>query len=140
MYTVVSDAFGRRRKGKPEAHAAFHQLTADWIRQAREEAGRSTSAPWQLMAVKAPALPRTRHNEPGHDPLTLWEASVIATYQVAFNRKAGTTALLVPHLVAEQLLSCASHDMPVHRLTADSSALPAEVLLEQWDHEGFTCS
>jgi hypothetical protein len=138
VYTVVSDAFGRRRKGKPEAHAAFRQLTADWIRQAREEARRS--APWQLVAVKAPALPRTRHSESERDPLTLWEASVIATYQVAFNRKAGTTALLVPNLVAEQLLACASHDMPVHRLAPDGSALPAEALLEQWDHESLTRS
>lgn len=140
VYTVVSDAFGRRRKGKPEAHAAFRQLTADWIRQAREEAGRPASAPWQLVAVKAPALPRTHHSEPERDPLTLWEASVIATYQVAFNRRAGTTALLVPHLVAEQLLACVSHDMPVQRLTPDGSALPAEVLLEQWDYEGLTRS
>ncbi|MEU3690394.1 hypothetical protein [Streptomyces narbonensis] len=112
MYTVVSDAFGRRRKGKPGAHAAFRQLTADWIRQAREEAGRPATAPWQQVAVKAPALPRTRHSEPERDPLTLWEASVIATYQVAFNRKASTTAVLVPHLVAEQLLACASDEMP----------------------------
>jgi hypothetical protein len=59
---------------------------------------------------------------------------------VAFNRKAGTTALLVPNLVAEQLLACASHDMPVHRLAPDGSALPAEVLLEQWDHESLTRS
>ncbi|MCM9083197.1 hypothetical protein L1606_34840 [Streptomyces spororaveus] len=46
--------------------------------------------------------------------------------------------MLVPHLVAEQLLACASHDMPVQRLALDGSALPAEVLLEQWDHEGLT--
>ncbi|MEU9994032.1 hypothetical protein [Streptomyces sp. NPDC050848] len=140
VYTVVSDAFGRRRKGKPEAHAAFRQLTADWIRQAREEAGRPASTPWQLVAVKAPALPQTRHSEPERDPLTLWEASVIATYQVAFNRKAGTTALLVPHLVAEQLFACASHDMPVQLLAPAGSALAAETLLEQWDHESLTHS
>ncbi|MFJ1639010.1 MULTISPECIES: hypothetical protein [unclassified Streptomyces] len=100
VYTVVSDAFGRRRKGKPEAHAAFSRLTADWIRQAREEASRPVSTPWQLVAVKTPALVRTHQSEPERDPLTLWEAAVIATYQVAFNQKAGTTALLVPHLVA----------------------------------------
>ncbi|MFJ4972620.1 hypothetical protein [Streptomyces sp. NPDC088755] len=140
VYTVVSDAFGRRRKGKPEAHAAFRRLTADWIRQAREEAGRPVSTPWQLVAVKAPALVRTHHSEPERDPLTLWEAAVIATYQVAFNRKAGTTALLVPHLVAEQLLECASENMPVQRLAPDGSALPAEVLLDQWDHAGLNLS
>ncbi|MFB9557044.1 hypothetical protein [Streptomyces roseoviridis] len=140
VYTVVSDAFGRRRKGKPEAHAAFSRFTADWIRQAREEAGRPASTAWQLVAVKAPALVRTHHSEPERDPLTLWEAAVIATYQVAFNRKAGTTALLVPHLIAEQLLACASDDMPVLRLAPDGSALPAEVLLEQWDHAGITLS
>lgn len=140
VYTVVSDAFGRRRKGKPEAHAAFRQLTADWIRQAREEAGRPTRAQWQLVAVKSPALRRTRHSEPERDPLTLWEASVIATYQVAFNRKAGTTAVLVPHLVAEQLLACASHDMPVQLLAPAGNALPAKTLLEQWDHESLTRS
>ncbi|MDF9868579.1 hypothetical protein OKW18_000717 [Streptomyces pratensis] len=137
VYTVVSDAFGRRRKGKPEAHAAFRRLTADWIRQAREEAGRPVSTPWQLVAVKAPALVRTHHSEPERDPLTLWEAAVIATYQVAFNRKAGTTALLAPHLVAEQLLACASDNMPVQRLAPDGSALPAGVLLDQWDHAGL---
>ncbi|MBT2456832.1 hypothetical protein [Streptomyces sp. ISL-86] len=140
VYTVVSDAFGRRRKGRPEAHASIDQLTADWIRQAREEASRPVSTPWQLVAVKAPALPRTHYSEPERDALTLWEASVIATYQVAFNRKAGTAALLVPHLVAEQLLSCASIDMPVQRLAPDGNALSAEMLLEQWDHESFTCS
>lgn len=140
VYTVVSDAFGRRRKGKPEAHAAFRRLTADWIRQAREEAGRPVSTPWQLVAVKAPALVRSHHSEPERDPLTLWEAAVIATYQVAFNRKAGTTALLVPHLVAEQLLECASENMPVQRLAPDGSALPAEMLLDQWDHAGLNLS
>ncbi|MFD0169092.1 hypothetical protein ACFVJH_33855 [Streptomyces decoyicus] len=140
VYTVVSDAFGRRRKGKPETHAAFRRLTADWIRQAREEAGRPASTSWQLVVIKAPALPRTHHSEPERDPLTLWEASVIATYQVAFNRKASTTALLVPHLVAEQLLACASDDMPVQLLAPDGSALPAEVLLEQWDYESLTRS
>ncbi|MFD7721645.1 hypothetical protein, partial [Streptomyces sp. NPDC059814] len=140
VYTVVSDGFDRRRKGKPEAHAAFRRLTADWIRQAREEAGRPVSTPWQLVAVKAPALVRTHHSEPERDPLTLWEAAVIATYQVAFNRKAGTTALLVPHLVAEQLLACASDDMPVQRLAPDGSALPAEVLLDQWNHAGLNLS
>ncbi|MFK0012673.1 hypothetical protein [Streptomyces sp. NPDC091027] len=134
VYSVVSDAFGRRRKGKSEAHAVFRQLTADWIRQAREVAGRPASAPWQLLAVKAPALPQTRHSEPERDTLTLWEASVIATYQVAFNTKAGTTALLLPHLMAEQLLSCASDDMPVQRLVPDGNALPVEMLLEQWNH------
>lgn len=140
VYTAVSDTFGRRRKGKPEAHAAFRRLTADWIRQAREEAGRPVSTPWQLVAVKTPALTRTHHSEPERDPLTLWEAAVIATYQVAFNRPAGTTALLVPHLVAEQLLTCASDNMPVQRLAPEVSALPAEVLLEQWDHAGLTLS
>ncbi|MFK0220232.1 hypothetical protein ACIQWN_18805 [Streptomyces vinaceus] len=135
VYSVVSDAFGRRRKGKPEAHTAFRQLTADWIRQAREEAGRPASAPWQLLAIKAPALQQTRHSEPERDTLTMWEASVIATYQVAFNAKTGTTALLVPHLIAEQLLSCASDDMPVQRLTPNGNALPVETLLKQWDHE-----
>jgi hypothetical protein len=30
--------------------------------------------------------------------------------------------------------------MPVHRLAPDGSALPAEVLLEQWDHESLTRS
>lgn len=140
VYTVVSDAFGRRRKGKPEAHAAFRLLTADWIRQAREEASRPVSTPWQLVAVKAPALVRTHHSEPERDPLTLWEAAVIATYQVAFNRKAGTTALLVPHLVAEQLLECASENMPVQRLAPAGSALPAEMLLDQWDHAGLNLS
>ncbi|MDQ0605128.1 hypothetical protein QF037_009473 [Streptomyces canus] len=41
---------------------------------------------------------------------------------------------------AEQLLACASHDMPVQRLAPDGSALPAETLLEQWDHESLTHS
>ncbi|MFI5979361.1 hypothetical protein ACIBEA_00645 [Streptomyces sp. NPDC051555] len=140
VYTVVSDAFERRRKGKPEAHAAFDQLTADWIRQAREETSSSASAPWQLVAVKAPALPRTHYSEPERDTLTEWEASVIATYQVAFNRNAGTAALLVPHLIAEQLLTCASADMPVQPLTPDGNALPVETLLEQWDHGRLTRS
>ncbi|MFE3932972.1 hypothetical protein ACFXPJ_03995, partial [Streptomyces goshikiensis] len=133
---LVTSAGGPGLWGAREAHAAFRQLTAVWIRQAREEAGRPATAPWQLVAVKAPALPRTRHSEPERDPLTLREASVIATYQVAFNRKASTTALLLPHLVAEQLLACTSDDMPVQRLAPDGSALPAEGLLEQWDYEG----
>ncbi len=140
VYPVVSDAFGRRRRGKPEAHTAFRRLTAGWIRQAREETARPTTTPWQQVAVTAPALPRTRHSEPERDPLTLWKASVIATYQVAFTRKSGATALLVPHLVAEQLLACASHDMPVQHLASAGSALPAETLLEQWDHESLTHS
>ncbi|MFF7849792.1 hypothetical protein ACFZDF_19830 [Streptomyces sp. NPDC007910] len=88
----------------------------------------------------APALPRTHHSEPERAPLTLWEASVIATYQVAFTRKASTKALPVPHLVAEQLLACASHDMPVPLLAHHDSALPAEALLEQRDHENLTCT
>ncbi|MFF9481702.1 hypothetical protein [Streptomyces sp. NPDC014733] len=57
---------------------------------------------------------------------------------MAFNREAGTAALLAPQLVAEQLLACASPNMPVQRLAPDGSALPAEARLEQWDHEGLT--
>ncbi|WP_432024946.1 hypothetical protein [Streptomyces parvus] len=39
---------------------------------------------------------------------------------------------------AEQLLACAAHDMPVQRRAPDGSALPAETLLQQWDHESLT--
>lgn len=64
VYTVVSDAFGRRRKGKPEAHTAFRRLTAGWIRQARERAARPATTPWQLVAVKVGAPVRGDHRTP----------------------------------------------------------------------------
>lgn len=89
-------------------------------------------APWRLVGVKVPALTHIRFGERTQDPLTAWEASVIATYQIAFNPTAGTTVLLVPHLVAEQLATTVSSAVPVQTLDAHGSAASAEHLLAQW--------
>ncbi|MFI2612123.1 hypothetical protein [Kitasatospora sp. NPDC018619] len=56
------------------------------------------------------------------DPLTWWEAAVIATYQVAVDWPAGTVALLVPHLIGERLIVGATSAMPVARLAVPDSA------------------
>lgn len=129
---LVRDAIGRRRKGLAEALTSFGGLAAEWTTQARAEADRHMDAPWQLVGVKVPALPYTRFGERAQDPLTAWEAAVIATYQVAFNPTAGTAALLVPHLIAGQLTTRASSTMPVKSLGTHSNAATAEHLLTQW--------
>ncbi|MFE2283047.1 hypothetical protein ACFXDJ_02550 [Streptomyces sp. NPDC059443] len=130
--SVVRDAFGRRRKGLPEALEAFQRVTAEWIAQARTQVSVPTDTPWHLVGIRVPAITRTHPDEPNQDPLTLWEASVIATYQITFHRQAGTAALLVPHLIAEQLIAGSSPTMPVQHLGGNGCALPAEQLLAQW--------
>ncbi|APU43441.1 hypothetical protein BSL84_30470 [Streptomyces sp. TN58] len=79
-----------------------------------------------------PPLTHIRFGERAQDPLTAWEASVIASYQIAFNPTAGTAALLVPHVVAEQLTATASSSMPIQPLNAHGNAATAEYLLAQW--------
>ncbi|MFF2077458.1 hypothetical protein ACFVXG_22225 [Kitasatospora sp. NPDC058162] len=133
--SVVDDAFGRRRKGRPEAEAAFEQLVADWISEARRQAALRSEAPRQLVAVKVPAAEKEPYEERAHDPLTAWEAAVIATYQVAVDWPAGTAALLVPHLIGEHLIAGASTAMPVTRLAVPDSALPVHALLRAWQPE-----
>ncbi len=133
--SVVRDAFGRRRQGLPEALEAFQRVTAEWIARARTEVSAPTETPWHLVGIKVPAVTRTRPDEPSQDPLTLSEASVIATYQIAFNHQIGTVALLVPHVIAEQLIAGSSPTMPVQHLGRNGCALPAEQLLAHW-HPG----
>lgn len=136
--SVLRDAFGRRRKGRPEAEAAFERLAADWIAKAHSRAAQPDETPWQLIGVKAPALTRGHYTEPDRDPLTHWESAVLATYQVAFDHTAGTAALLVPELIAEQLAMAASSTMPVARLGTPANALPAEMLLSHWQPDETT--
>ncbi|MET8626310.1 hypothetical protein ABZW30_21575 [Kitasatospora sp. NPDC004669] len=133
--SVVDDAFGRRRKGRPETEAAFDQLAADWIREARRQAALHGEAPRQLVAVKIPAAEKEPYEERAHDPLTTWEAAVIATYQVAVDWPSGTVALLVPHLIGEHLIEGATSTMPVSRLAVPDSALPVHALLRAWRPE-----
>lgn len=133
--SVVRDAFGRRRKGRPETEAAFDELVAGWIREARSQAALHGEAPRQLLAVKIPTVEKEDYEERAHDPLTTWETAVIATYQVAANWPAGTVALLVPHPIGEHLISGATGAMPVTRLAVPDSALPVHALLRAWQPE-----
>ncbi|MFB8170324.1 hypothetical protein [Kitasatospora purpeofusca] len=133
--SVMRDAFGRRRKGRPEAEAAFDELVAGWIREARRQAALHAEAPRQLLAVRIPPAEKERYEGRAHDPLTEWEAGVIATYQVAADWPAGTVALLVPHLIGEHLLAGATRTMPVARLAVPGSALPVDALLRAWQPE-----
>ncbi|MFD7589812.1 hypothetical protein ACFV84_30755 [Kitasatospora sp. NPDC059811] len=132
---MVDDAFGRRRKGRPEAEAAFERLVAGWISEARKQAVLHGEAPRQLVAVKVPPVEKDTYEERAHDPLTAWEAAVISTYQIAADWPAGTVALLVPHLIGEHLISGATGAMPVTRLTVPDSALPVQALLQAWQPE-----
>ncbi|MFE6054939.1 hypothetical protein ACFQ6N_29670 [Kitasatospora sp. NPDC056446] len=133
--SVVRDAFGRRRKGRPETEAAFERLVAGWIREARSQAALHGEALRQLLAVKIPAVEKEDYEERAHDPLTTWESAVIATYQVAADWPAGTVALLVPHLIGEHLIAGATGAMPVTRLAVPDSALPVHALLQAWQPE-----
>ncbi|MEU9047718.1 MULTISPECIES: hypothetical protein [unclassified Kitasatospora] len=133
--SVVDDAFGRRRKGRLDAEAAFERLVAGWIREARRQAALHGEAPRQLLAVKIPPVEKEPCEERARDPLTRWEAAVIATYQVAADWPAGTVALLVPHLIGEHLIAGATSAMPVTRLAVPDSALPVHALLQAWRPE-----
>ncbi|MFE5584947.1 hypothetical protein [Kitasatospora sp. NPDC056531] len=133
--SVVSDAFGRRRKGRPEAEATFDGLVAGWVSDARARVSQYSEAPRQLIAVKLPLLVREPNEEKAADSLSMWESAVIATYQVAVNWPEATAALLVPHLIAEQLLDTATSSMPVCRLAAPDTGLPVEALLRAWRPE-----
>ncbi|MFF1785030.1 hypothetical protein ACFVX9_01010 [Kitasatospora sp. NPDC058243] len=133
--SVVRDAFGRRRKGRPETEAAFDELVTGWIREVRRQAALHGEAPRQLLAVKIPTVEKEPYEERAHDPLTQWETAVIATYQVAADWPAGTVALLVPHLVGEHLVAGATGAMPVTRLAVPDSALPVHALLQAWQPE-----
>ncbi|WP_405019953.1 hypothetical protein OHV05_26960 [Kitasatospora sp. NBC_00070] len=133
--SVVGDAFGRRRKGRPQAEAAFDDLVAGWISDARAQVSQYGDAPRQLIAVKLPPVVREPYEEKDRDSLGAWECAVIATYQVAAHWQAATVAVLVPHLVAEQLLDAATSSMPVSRLANPDTQLPADELLRAWRPE-----
>ncbi|MBB5120833.1 hypothetical protein [Streptomyces eurocidicus] len=130
--SVLYDAFGRRRKGRDEAFAALDALVADWIVLARKMVAEHSNAPRQLVAIKIPAVEQDATYGHRRDPLSPWEAGLIATYQVAAIWPAGAAALLLPHLIAERLLMSTPGSMSVTRLDLEESGLPVNELLSHW--------
>ncbi|TYC72615.1 hypothetical protein [Streptomyces sp. CB01881] len=130
--SVIYDAFGRRRKGRDEVFAALDRLTSRWIDAARVAVAEHRGAPRQLVGVKLPPLEREAYSGQRRDPLTDWEAGVIATHQVAANWSACTVALLLPHPVAERLLADAPASLSAERLDTEESGLPITTLLTRW--------
>ncbi|MFJ1931565.1 hypothetical protein ACIPLC_15190 [Kitasatospora sp. NPDC086801] len=128
---VLHYAFGRRRKGRDEAYAALDELLTSWCAQARAVTATQKARPRRLLAVSV--LPTSFDSSLGRsqDPLSQWEAGVLATYQVATNWPAGTVALLVPQLIADRLTSGTDIAMPVTALGTGETELPVDTLLAQ---------
>ncbi|ARZ66681.1 hypothetical protein SMD11_1016 [Streptomyces albireticuli] len=130
--SVLYDAFGRRRKGRDEAFAALDALVADWIALAREIVAEHSKGSRRLVAIKIPAVERDAAYGHRRDPLSPWEAGLIATYQVTAIWPAGAVALLLPHLIAERLLMGTPTSMSATRLDLEESGLPVNELLRRW--------
>lgn len=81
---VLHDAFERRRKNREETLEAMDDLSAGWAAQARALAAeRAGDHPRRLIAVQIPQLEKHPHADDEYDPLTVWEAGVVAVYQIA---------------------------------------------------------
>ncbi|MFJ7275404.1 hypothetical protein [Kitasatospora sp. NPDC098663] len=131
-YFVLHDAMKRRRKGRDEAVTALERLTAEWIGAARVVVAHHGRSPRRMVAVKLPTLHYDPYSAESRDPLTDWEAGIIATYQIAANWDTAAVALLLPSLVAEHLISDAGSLMPTAYLDAEESGLSVSVLLANW--------
>ncbi|WP_051740740.1 MULTISPECIES: hypothetical protein [unclassified Kitasatospora] len=128
---VLHGAFGQRRKGRDEAYAALDELVASWCAQARSVVDMHKAAPRRLLAVSVPPTTFDSYLGRSRDPLSQWEAGVLAMYQVATNWPDGTVALLVPQLIAERLISDTDIAMPVTALDTREAGFPIDRLLVQ---------
>ncbi|MFI9788623.1 hypothetical protein ACIHEI_34705 [Kitasatospora sp. NPDC051984] len=128
---ALHHAFGRRRKGRDEAYAALDDLVGFWCAQARAVVAAHRSARRRLVAVSIPPTSFDSYARCSQDPLSQWEAGVVATYQVAADWTAGRVALLVPHLVAEQLVSNSDSALGAALLDTEESGLSLDSLLAQ---------
>lgn len=121
---VLYEAFGRRRKGRAEALAALDDVIAGWTARGRARAAQHQDGPRRVVTVQVP--PVTRDNLTGAelDPLTLWEAGVLATHQVSVYWPAGSLDLLLPQPIAEHLLGRAEPAHEPDRLAPIAAELP----------------
>jgi hypothetical protein len=123
--SVVYEAFGRRRKGRTEALQALDVLIADWTAKARTQAARCESDFDQPVTIQLPPNARDALTGTEQDPLTCWDAGVIATHQVAARWPQGDIELLLSQPVAEHLLGSMG---PLRALDRPSPlALPPDV-------------
>ncbi|MEY9841113.1 hypothetical protein [Streptacidiphilus sp. EB103A] len=105
--TVVFEAFGRRRMGRTEALQALDVLVADWSARARAQAAECERAPGWLVTVQIPPVTRDSLTGAEQDPLSCWDAGILATHQVSAQWPQGSVELMLPEPVAEHLLGCA---------------------------------
>ncbi|MFJ6619975.1 hypothetical protein ACIQOW_20665 [Kitasatospora sp. NPDC091335] len=101
---VVYEAFGRRRKGRDEALDNVQRLITSSIDQARRHAEKKHAGPVRLVQMALPLLETEPLTGREHDPLTPWQAGVIAVHQFGVDWSAGQVTLTAPLAVADLLL------------------------------------
>ncbi|MDH6708267.1 hypothetical protein P3T27_005006 [Kitasatospora sp. MAA19] len=101
---VVYEAFGRRRKGRDEALDSVQRLITASIDQGRRHAAKEHAGPVRLIRMAIPLLEAEPFTGREHDPLTPWQAGVIAVYQSGVDWPAGEVSLAAPRAVADLLL------------------------------------
>ncbi|MFJ9691352.1 hypothetical protein [Kitasatospora sp. NPDC101183] len=100
---AVYEAFGRRRKGRDEALDSVQRLITSSIDQARRLAEEECTGSVHLVQMALPLLETEPFTGRERDPLTLWQAGVIAVHQAGVDWPAGQITLTVPQAVSDLL-------------------------------------
>ncbi|MFF4383628.1 hypothetical protein [Kitasatospora sp. NPDC001547] len=101
---AVYEAFGRRRKARDEALDAVQRLITASTDQARRLAEEENAEPVHLVQMALPLLETEPFTGREHDPLTFWQARVIAVHQSGVDWPAGQVSLAAPRAVSDLLL------------------------------------
>ncbi|QEU99316.1 hypothetical protein CP971_08405 [Streptomyces viridifaciens] len=101
---AVYEAFGRRRKARDEALDSVQRLITSSIDQARRLAEEEYARPVHLVQMALPLLETEPFTGREYDPLTFWQAGVIAAHQTGVDWPAGQVSLAAPRAVSDLLL------------------------------------
>ncbi|MEU4117843.1 hypothetical protein AB0F71_25525 [Kitasatospora sp. NPDC028055] len=102
---AVYEAFGRRRKGRDEALDSVQRLITASIDQTRRHVDAQLAGPSRLVQMEIPPLETEPFTGREHDPLTPWQAGVIAVHQSGVDWPAGQVTVTASRVVADLLLS-----------------------------------
>ncbi len=104
QYSAIHEAMGNRRKGRPEAEQALHDLIHEWITSARALSSESATLADRWLIVSIPR-PENRHARMAEvQLLPHWHLGVLAAHTVAIDWSRRIALLKVPDLVGRVLL------------------------------------
>ncbi|MFC1420483.1 hypothetical protein [Streptacidiphilus cavernicola] len=101
--SAVYAAFGRRRKGRDEALDSVQHLITPLIEQARQCAEAQRALPGRRCELAIPPLESGAWPTVQGDPLTPWQAGVLAVHQADVDWQTGRAVLLAPAPVVDRL-------------------------------------